>query len=125
MRIKGVETGRGSNKRGTPIELSPMEKAVEAVKIALCKKGTPDNSMLVYGVDVKDVQEHVSRDISSKGQPLEALKYDATGSVQYRNYNPVGDKLRPKVSKTFKIQFKNSRDDMGLPDLEVLDFVMK
>ena len=126
MKIKSIETKRRlGRKRGTPIELSPSEKAVEAVKDALHAQNTEDLMFLVQTVNVDEINMLPKREATSKKRKPEYQKYNATGAVSFKHYYPKKDSLRRSKTEKFKIRFQDHPDENGLPDLKVLDFEVR
>jgi hypothetical protein len=120
MKIQGVAGSRHpSLKRGEPIQLPPEEKAklmASETVINLAEEGwkrIPIKEEVIGAVQV----------IKGRGgiKNPEPDQYHATVKVTYKRLKFDGDKLFPATSTTIRILFKDSKDEIGMPDLELVD----
>lgn len=125
MKIKGVVgTNSKVGPRGTPIELEPKAKVIEAVKESVSKGA--DQGFLRYcdDVTVSEVSAQ-SLGVRTDGKPFANNSYQATGNVVVRRYKAKGDHLYPAVTMKFKIQFEDTLDGWGMPELKVNNFELE
>lgn len=120
MRIKGVEGGKS---RGKPIELSPKEKAVEAVKDAVSKLAPEGWTYYCENVNVVDVNAQ-SMGPRKDGKTFANNTYSAKGDVKIRKHRAEGDRLYPAETKQFVVKFQDKLDNWGMPDIGIGDFQM-
>lgn len=115
MRIKGVEGGRS---RGKPIELTPKEKASEAVKEAVSKSAPAGWVYYCDSINVKEVDTQ-SRGPRTDGKPYANNSYSAKGDVVIRKHSAEKDRLYPAETKQFVVKFEDTTDNWGMPDILV------
>ena len=119
MKIQGVAGGRHpSLRRGDPIQLPPDEKAKligSEVIISLSEEGwrrLPIKEEIIGAVQVIKGRSGI--------KDSEPDQYSATVKVTYKRLKLGSDKLFPAVSKTVQVLFKDSKDDLGMPDLSLI-----
>lgn len=128
MKIKG--TYRAPNAKlgkryGDPIEFTPEEKVplavIDAMK-ALAPKGELRivNSPLDVTLDPGAFQ-YAPMSLEKKSG-FASNSYQAKGKVKFHRMVIEGDRLFPAQTKSFNIQFEDSLDEWGQPDLSVKSF---
>ena len=117
MKIKGV-------KKGDPIELSPEEKAMEAVKENVSKGTDKDHMYYCEGVTIDKVDTQ-SLGVRKDDKKFAHNAYRANGKVVIRRYKPSSDALFPKETKNFVVSFRDKLDNMGMPDIEVTEMTLE
>lgn len=119
MKIKKVEPS--GIKRGQPVELSPKEKAVEAVKDGVVAQAPTGYLCYAENITVLGV------DVSSKG-PRDDNKsfahnsYTAKGHVHVRKLKTDTDDLFPAKPHHFEVKFEDVLDGWGMPDIKINEF---
>lgn len=126
MKIKGVAGNKHPNpklRRGDPILLSPEEKAkviASETVIALSEEGF--RRIPIKEEVIGTVQVIRGRSGIKKPEPDQ---YVGTVKVIYKRLKLDGDKLFPEKAVTIKVQFKDSTDDIGMPDLKLVSHELK
>lgn len=129
MKIKGIRTSTkpGKWKKGDVIELEPSEKVELAVLDALKKKDDGgkvfclcyDGFSLSPGMQVQPLGKRKDR------KPWAHNSYRAKGKFKYWTTKLDSNKKSKDREASFTIEFKDSTDYLGQPDLEVTLFEMK
>lgn len=121
MKIKGVMNGK---MRGTPVELSDKEKAVEAVKDSIAAHA-PEG--WVYYCDSVNVTSCTSSSMGPRkdDKSFANNSYSASGDVKYRKLHTATDDLMPAKTQQFKVKFKDTLDGFGMPDIKIEDFKLE
>lgn len=121
MKIKGIAGGRhDSLKKGDIISLSPEEKI-----IAMAKEQVSENSPVglrripLKAEVIGEVQTVKGRSLKNNGDPTQ---YIGTAKVHYRTLRLSDDRIMPAKTITVKIHCKDCKDDIGVEDLETLDY---
>jgi len=120
---KGIPKGR---RIGDPIEFTHEEKVKIAVKDALSAQA-PEGEVWFVAGDMKGVEISTMKAVPNAVPTKYDKGYDnntyiAKGKVAYKRQDDVKNKLYPAVTKRFNIQFKDSRDNMGIPCLKLESF---
>lgn len=119
MKIKGI-AGKKSvgHRKGDPIPLSPEEKAFSiAADIVINNsddvwKNIPVEQELLGNVQVIRGRKGVKNP--------EPDQYKALVKVTYKRLDMIRDKLFGAKSVTVRVLFEDCKDDLGLPDLQVI-----
>lgn len=128
MRIAGVYAKDGvvggkRVRRGDPIELSHDRKIVESVKIAAT---TYSQEHLTY---VTDVVLSGPAQSQPNGDPLkkkwENNSYTASGTCVLNRRSIAKDRILTPIKAKFKIRSSDSLDELGQPDLKVVECEFK
>ena len=121
--IAGVS--RDKRNRGDVIELVPEKKALLAVKDGLANHDRWHKEWkgkLAFGTKI----EFEDLKFSKKGNPLKKKwannTYNGRGTVKVHLRNMESNKLLEPKSMQFKINFSDSLDTNGIPDLSIDNF---
>lgn len=117
MKIKAV-------KKGDPIELSPEEKAMEAVKERVTQSADKDHMYYCESVVVDKVDTQ-SLGVRKDDKKFAHNAYRAQGKTVIRRYKPSSDALFPKETKNFTVSFRDKLDNTGMPDIEVTEMTLE
>lgn len=111
---------RSVQKKATgPKEYSPRDKVPLAVNLAL-KANSPEGFLeWQEKCTIKDLSVHAK---SSDNKGYASNQYLATGEVLVRQHKLEGDRYLPAKTRTFKIEFEDVKDSIGLPDLSIKKF---
>ena len=116
MIIKGVTGGK---ERGNPVEYSTEEKFPIAIKHFL-KTQAPEGEVWIFTkVEFKD-KSFVPVGANAKGWANN--NYLASGKVWYKTLDVKTDRLYGEKALDFKIDFQDSTDGFGMPDLQLNKF---
>ena len=121
MKIKGVYKQQvGAKRKGDPVEYNPLEKVPLAVKSAMIDGQTKGRLNIVSKVDCVHPAVFPLATKSPKG--FASNRYKASGKVTWQEHNMENDKLYPPKSGSFEIEFEDSQDSLGQPDLKINTF---
>lgn len=104
-------------RKGEPVLYTPKESLPFAVEYGVKKKSTQER---VYWVLKDSITEKQTQVIQS-GKEWEAV---AEGSAKIGYTDSKTDRFYEAKPHTYKVRFKPKRDDLGLPDIEVVSFEM-
>lgn len=120
MKIKGVAGGKDPHhRRGDPIQLPADEKAkIMASEVVINGseegwKRIPIKEEVLGGVQILKGRTDVKNP--------DPTQYKATVQVTYKRLDLVRDRLFSAKTITLEIRFQDSKDDLGMPDMELLD----
>lgn len=116
MIIKGVTGGKD---RGNPVEYNTSEKFPIAVKVFL-KDLAPEGEVWMFSKVTFDNQSFTPVGTNPKGWANN--NYLASGKVWYKVLDVKTDRLYGETEKSFKIDFQDSTDQYGMPDLKLNNF---
>jgi len=119
MKIKGVY--KDKKRYGDPIEFTPEEKFPIAVGMALSKSAGENKVRWPETIEMKD-KTWQKRDATGK---FASNVYNGSGTVTFREHDNVKDKLYAVKKAQFKIEFQDSSDELGLPDIKINSFELK
>ena len=114
MLIKSVTTGR---EKGSPIEYSATEKFPLAVKRFISEE-SPEGVVRMFSKVEFESTDYSGNGTNEKGYANNS--YLASGKVWYKSLDVAKDKLSPEKSQDFEIQFVDSLDEYGLPDIKLV-----
>lgn len=118
MLIKGVTGGK---EKGNPIEYSPAEKFPLAVA-KFIKDQAPEGQMYLFSKAEITDSNHGSNGPSTNG--FANNSYSASGKVWYKVLEVATDRLYPETSTTFELEFTDSTDELGVPDIKATKFIL-
>lgn len=98
--------------------LSPEEKMLCALRKVLTNMSDKDVNKCRYFIDNNQVQL-IKRPVSNGGREGEAKNYTASGRCKIGVCHPGGHKSSMMIE--FKIAFRDTKNDLGLDDVEYLD----
>jgi hypothetical protein len=112
----GFFRGMDSKRKGRVLEFTGNEKSEKAVTKIL---GTAKDG--VYFMVDKVVVDTTSTmpNTVEKDDGYQNNTYLVSGKVWYKPYDVVLDKILPSKISDFKIEYTDSRDEIGLPDIKV------
>ena len=129
MKVKGIVTQKYDKSRnlhrGDVIELTPEEKAVEAVKSAVSEMSVPGETMCWS--EGTDIPGPVS--LNANGEKFHGKytngTYRVSGKVVIRTLDVKTDRLKPIKESDFDLVFCDCLDALNQPDLKVESFNIK
>lgn len=121
MRIAGIAGKKHKQlKRGDAIELTPEAK-VEAMAEEALVDSSPEGFMRIP-VSSKIVGDAtvISGTPQANGE-IEPSQYIGTALIRYRTTRLATDKVFPVKEQKVKVHFKDAKDDIGAPDLKMME----
>lgn len=121
MKINGIAGGRHpSKKKGDVIELSPEQKIEIMAKEQVVENSPEGIKYIPISAEaIGKAKVMAGRVTKNKTEPAQ---YSGKVKVKYRALRLSDDRLKPTKEIKVKIHCKDCRDDMGVDDLEAVDF---
>lgn len=121
MKIKGIAGGKHpTKKKGEILELSPEEKLEIMAKEQVTEHSPEGIKYIPISAEVSGkVRVMPGRVTKNKTEPAQ---YSGEVKVKYRALSLSTDRLKPTKEIKVSIHCKDCRDDMGVDDLEAMDF---
>lgn len=124
MKIAGIAGKKHPMlKKGDAIELSPEDKVMSAAKDQV-SSGAPEGIrwIPIQAKLLTEVQVVKGRETGRKSEPAQ---YIGKVEVTYRVLKLDVDRLTPTKKKVVKLTCKDCKDEIGAPDLQVVDCTLK
>ena len=119
MKIAGIAGKHPTLRKGDVIELTHEKKVESQARQELSDRSEEGFKYLTTKASVVgDVQIVPGRQVKN-GDPTQ---YIGTVQITYRPLRLADDRLFPEKTVKVKIHCQDSKDDLGMPDLETLDF---
>ena len=119
MKIGGIAGKHPTVRKGEVIELSPEDKVKAQAKQELSDRSEEGFRFLpTKSIIIGVVQEIKGRQLKDP----EPNQYIGTVQITYRPLRLKDDRLFPERTVKVKIHCTDSKDDLGIPDLETLDY---
>lgn len=119
MKIAGIAGKHPNVRKGDVIELSNEKKVESQARQELSDRSEEGFKFLTTKASiVGEVQVVLGRQVKN-GDPNQ---YIGTVMITYRPLRLADDRLFPEKVVKVKIHCQDSRDDLGMPDLETIDF---
>jgi len=124
MKIAGIAGGRN---RGEIIELSEEKKIFAAVKVGIIKWAEEYKGgkylAFVTSMDISSSSSSPHGDLLKRKWANNV--YRAKGTLKLHLRNKVSDTLLEPKAKSFEIEFYDSLDSLGMPDVRVEKITIK
>lgn len=119
MKIAGIAGAKHpSKKKGDPIELSPEDK-LRAISKEQVAEDSPEGTKRIP-IDVEVIGDVRVIDGRHAGDDSTPAQYMGEAVVKYRTLHLHNDRMTPAKKVQIKIHFKDCKNDIGVPDLEVV-----
>jgi hypothetical protein len=121
MKVSGIAGARHPElKKGDAIEFTPEQKVCAMAKEQVVESSPEGLRYIPISAEVVgDVQVIAGREVKGHSDPAQ---YIATVVVKFRTLKLADDRLRPNKSVKVKIHCKDCKDEIGVPDLQSVDF---
>ena len=122
MRIKGIAGGKNPNglRKGDVIELSPEEKVCAMAREQVVENSPEGYKYIPLSAEVVgNVQVVAGREVKGNSDPAQ---YIGEVIVKFRTLKLATDRLMPSKAMKVKVHCKDCKDDIGVSDLQVVDF---
>ena len=121
MKFKGIAGGRHpSLKKGDVIQLSAEEKVIAMAKEQISENSPEGVRRIPISAEILGEVQTISgrRDIKKP----EPTQYISTLVIKYRVLKLSTDRIMPAKKVKVKVHCKDCHNDIGVPDLQVVDF---
>lgn len=122
MKIRGIAGGKNPHglKKGDVIELSPEEKVCAMAREQVVESSPEGFKYIPLSAEVVgSVQVVAGRELKNNPEPSQ---YIGEVVVKFRTLKLSTDRLMPSKAMKVKVHCKDCKDDIGVSDLQVVDF---
>ncbi|RLA62970.1 MAG: hypothetical protein DRQ88_13035 [Epsilonproteobacteria bacterium] len=119
MKIGGiVSSNKGRGRRGDPIPLEPEKKVKFMARQGVISKPPEGYRYIPCRMNMRSKVDV----FQGRKEMNEPSQYGGIVEVIYRPLRLKDDRLFPEQSAIVKIRCEDSKDDIGIDDLKILDF---